>query len=130
MTPDEEAAAPDENAQSAETADISGTDDQEGTAGEGEIAETETAEETVPEGPSLLTFSEADYATMVSFYTMIAKMFLTVVLVPRGAYYIEAILLSAYLAVSVLIMTFRGLYDLKKAEKQDAPEPVKKRKAA
>ena len=60
VTPDEEAAAPDENAQSAETADISGTDDQEGTAGEGEIAETETAEETVPEGPSLLTFSEAD----------------------------------------------------------------------
>ena len=78
----------------------------------------------------LLTFSEADYATMVSFYTMLAKMFMTIVFVPRGAYYIEAILLSAYLAVSVLIMTFRGLYDLKKAEKQEAPEPVKKRKAA
>ena len=78
----------------------------------------------------LLTFSEADYATMVSFYTMLAKMFMTIVFVPRGAYFIEAILLSAYLAVSVLIMTFRGLYDLKKAEKQEAPEPVKKRKAA
>ena len=75
----------------------------------------------------LLTFSEADYATMVSFYTMIAKTFLTIVFVPRGAYYIEAILLSAYLAVSVLIMAFRGLYDLKKAEKETLPQPVKKK---
>ncbi len=75
----------------------------------------------------LLTFSEADYATMVSFYTMIAKLFLTVVLVPRGAYYIEAILLSAYLAVSVVIMTIRGLYDLRKAEKETLPQPVKKK---
>ena len=78
----------------------------------------------------LLTFSEADYATTVSFYTMLAKMFMTIVFVPRGAYYIEAILLSAYLAVSVLIMTFRGLYDLKQAEKQTDPVPVKKRKTA
>lgn len=78
----------------------------------------------------LLTFNEADYATTVSFYTMLAKMFMTVVFVPRGAYYIEAILLSAYLAVSVLIMTFRGLHDLRKAEKHETPEPVKKRKAA
>ena len=70
----------------------------------------------------LLTFSEADYATWVSFYSMLLKMFLTVVLVPRGAYYIEAILLSAYLAISVLIMTFRGMYDLRKAEKQSLPE--------
>ena len=75
----------------------------------------------------LLTFSEADYATMVSFYTMIAKTFLTIVFVPRGANYIEAILLSAYLAVSVLIMAFRGLYDLKKAEKETLPQPVKKK---
>ena len=81
----------------------------------------------------LLTFSEADYATTVSFYTMLAKMFLTIVFVPRGAYYIEAILLSAYLTVSVLIMTFRGLHDLKKAEHEADPAPaknVKKKKAA
>ena len=78
----------------------------------------------------LLTFNEADYATTVSFYTMLAKMFMTIVFVPRGVYYIEAILLSAYLAVSVLIMTFRGLYDLRKAEKENAPGPVKKGKAA
>ena len=82
----------------------------------------------------LLAFSEAGYATTVSFYTMLAKMFMTVVFVPRGAYYIEAILLSAYLAVSVLIMTWRGLYDLRKAEKND-PEAkmntkVKKGKTA
>ena len=77
----------------------------------------------------LLTFSEADYATMVSFYTMVAKMFLTVVLVPRGPYYIEAILLSGYLAVSVLIMTFRGLHDLKKAEKESLPPSAKKKAA-
>ena len=71
----------------------------------------------------LLAFSEADYATTVSFYTMLVKMFMTIVFVPRGAYYIEAILLSAYLAVSVLIMTWRGLWDLRKAEKDD-PNPV------
>ncbi len=76
----------------------------------------------------LLTFSEADYATTVSFYTMLAKMFLTIVFVPRGAYYIEAILLSAYLAVSVLIMAFRGLHNLKKAESLDNPA-VKGKKA-
>lgn len=81
----------------------------------------------------LLAFSEADYATTVSFYTMLAKMFMTVLFVPRGAYYIEAILLSAYLAVSVLIMTWRGLHNLAKAEKEyPTPEekPVPKRKAA
>lgn len=74
----------------------------------------------------LLTFSEADYATTVSFYSMLVKLFMTVVFVPRGAYYIEAILLSAYLAISVLIMTWRGLHDLKKAEKAQ-PEPKEKK---
>lgn len=76
----------------------------------------------------LLTFSEADYATWVGFYSMLTKMFLTVVFVPRGAYYIEAILLSAYLAVSVLIMTARGLYDLNRAEKQLPVIPLKRRR--
>lgn len=75
----------------------------------------------------LLTFSEADYATTVSFYTMLVKMFMTVVFVPRGAYYIEAILLSAYLAVSVLIMTWHGLRKLRKAE---LAEPEQKNKPA
>ena len=82
----------------------------------------------------LLSFSEADYATIVSFYTMMAKMFLTVLFVPRGPYYIEAILLSAYLAVSVWIMTWRGLHDLRIAEKNDpeyqADKAEKKRDAA
>ncbi len=73
----------------------------------------------------LLTFSEADYATTVSFYTMLTKIFLTVVLVPRGPYYVEAILLSAYLAVSVLIMTARGLHNLKEAER-NSPAPKEK----
>jgi O-antigen/teichoic acid export membrane protein len=75
----------------------------------------------------LLAFSEADYATTVSFYTMLAKMFMTVVFVPRGAYYIEAILLSAYLAVSVLIMTVHGLNRLRKAEMED-PNPIQAEK--
>ena len=78
----------------------------------------------------LLTFSEANYATYVSFYTMLVKLFLTVVLVPRGAYYIEAILLSAYLAVSVLIMTFHGLSKLAKAERESDPQPKRKREKA
>ncbi|MBR6091098.1 MAG: hypothetical protein IKP86_14260, partial [Anaerolineaceae bacterium] len=75
----------------------------------------------------LLTFSEAEYATTVSFYTMLAKMFLTIVFVPRGAYYIEAILLSGYLTLSVLIMTWRGLHNLRKAEKASLPAKGKNR---
>ncbi len=76
----------------------------------------------------LLTFSEANYATTVSFWTMLAKMFLTILFVPRGPYITEAVLLSAYLAVSVLIMTFRGLYNLEKASNEEI-RLGKKRKA-
>ena len=76
----------------------------------------------------LLTFSEANYATTVSFWTMLAKMFLTIIFVPRGPYITEAVLLSAYLAVSVLIMTFRGLYNLQKASNEEI-RLGKKRKA-
>jgi len=57
----------------------------------------------------LLAFSKAGYATDVSFYAMLIKVFGTIVLVPRGPYITESILLSAYLAGSVIIMTFYGL---------------------
>ncbi len=70
----------------------------------------------------LLAFSEAGYATSVSFYCMLTKMFLTIVLVPRGPYITEAALLSAYLAVSVLIMTIHGIRQLTDAK----PAPKKR----
>lgn len=67
----------------------------------------------------LLTFSEADYATSVSFWSMLVKLFLTIMFVPRGPYITEAILLSGFLAVSVLIMTARGLHNLEKASNDE-----------
>lgn len=73
----------------------------------------------------LLAFGEADFATTVSFYSMLAKAFLTIVLVPRGPYIVESILLSLYLAISVLIMTVHGLRHVSRAQKafETAPKP-------
>jgi O-antigen/teichoic acid export membrane protein len=65
----------------------------------------------------LLAFSKADYATNVSFYAMLIKVFGTILLVPRGPYVTESILLSAYLAGSVIIMTIYGVYLLRRSEK-------------
>ncbi len=80
----------------------------------------------------LLAFSKAGYASNVSFYTMLIKVFGTILLVPRGPYVTESILLSAYLSGSVIIMTIYGIHLLRKSEKLAAaanPEPSQNRQA-
>ncbi len=72
----------------------------------------------------LLAFSDAGYASSVSFYSMLIKVFFTIVLVPRGPYVTESVLLSAYLAGSVLVMMIHGLAQLRRKEIEE-PEPPK-----
>lgn len=64
----------------------------------------------------LLAFSKADMATRISFIAMLIKCVGTVVLVPGNHYTMESVLLSAYLAGSVIVMTVYGLLLLKKSE--------------
>ena len=71
----------------------------------------------------LLSFSKAGTATRVSLYGMLLKVAGTILLVPNLPYTTEAILLSAYLAGTVIIMTWIGLRSLKQAEAL-APETV------
>lgn len=57
----------------------------------------------------LLAFDQADYPFKVAFWAMIAKVLLTILLVPRFGYICEAILLSAYLTVTVGLQIVRGV---------------------
>jgi O-antigen/teichoic acid export membrane protein len=57
----------------------------------------------------LLSFDQADYPFKVSFWAMIVKIILTVLLVPRFGYLCEAALLSGYLLVTVGLQLIRGL---------------------
>ena len=71
----------------------------------------------------LLSFSKAGTATRVSLYGMLLKVVGTLLLVPNSPYTTEAILLSAYLAGTVIIMAWIGIRSLKQAETL-APEIV------
>jgi O-antigen/teichoic acid export membrane protein len=64
----------------------------------------------------LLSFSKAETATKVSLVGMLLKVIGTLLLVPRTPYYTEAILLTAYLSGTVIIMTVIGIRSLKQAE--------------
>lgn len=57
----------------------------------------------------LLAFGQADYPFKVSFWAMIVKAILTVILVPKFGYLAEAALLSGYLAVTVGLQILRGI---------------------
>lgn len=65
----------------------------------------------------LLAFDRADSSLIVSFWGMIVKVILTITVVPRLGYVWEAWLMSAYLAVTVLIQLGKGLSSLYKAER-------------
>lgn len=64
----------------------------------------------------LLSLSKAGTATKISFYGMLLKIIATVLLVPRGPYYLEAAILSGYLAGTVLIMTIIGIKGVNHAQ--------------
>jgi O-antigen/teichoic acid export membrane protein len=67
----------------------------------------------------LLAFGLPEYALKVGFWTTLAKTLLTILLVPAAGYLMEASLLSAYFIVSIALLVWRGLTELRKAEKQD-----------
>lgn len=70
----------------------------------------------------LLSFEKADTAMWISLAGMGLKVILTLTLVPNAAYPAEAAILSAYLAGTVLWMTWVGLRTLNRAERFSAPE--------
>ena len=69
--------------------------------------------------PLLLALGSPDYPMKVAFWGALAKVCLTLVLVPAAGpsgYIVEAGLLSAYLAVTVGLMVWRGLAEVRRAE--------------
>ena len=68
----------------------------------------------------LLGFGSADYPLWVSLVGMIIKVVLTVTLVPRYGYVLEAWLLSFYLAGTVLVILVKGWNRMQLAERQNA----------
>jgi O-antigen/teichoic acid export membrane protein len=66
--------------------------------------------------PLLLAQGEAGYPLRVSFWAMLVKVALTLVLLPRTNYLVEAVLLSAYLIVTVGLIVWRGMQGIRHAE--------------
>jgi O-antigen/teichoic acid export membrane protein len=70
--------------------------------------------------PLLLAQGLAGYALRVSLISMLIKVALVVVLLPRAGYLAEAAILSAYFIISVGWMTWRGLRGVRQAEVRHA----------
>lgn len=66
--------------------------------------------------PLLLSLGLPDYPLKVSFWAALAKVALTIVLVPRLGYIWEAVLLSGYFVVSVGLIVWRGLREVSRAQ--------------
>jgi len=69
--------------------------------------------------PLLLALGIPDYPLKVAFWGTVAKVSLTILLVPASGaygYIVEAGLLSAYLAITVGLMVWRGLASVRRAE--------------
>jgi O-antigen/teichoic acid export membrane protein len=66
--------------------------------------------------PLLLAQGLADYPFWVSFWTMLAKVGLALVLLPRTSYLAEAGLLSGYFIITVGLIVWRGLRGIDRAE--------------
>lgn len=72
--------------------------------------------------PLLISFGLPGYALRVMFWTALAKVALTLLIVPRWGYVAQAALLSAYFLVSIGLVLWRGLSELRKAETAAAAE--------
>lgn len=68
--------------------------------------------------PLLLAQGMPHYPLQVAFWGMLIKVVLMLVLLPQTNYLVEAWLLSAYLAGTVLIFVWRGLREIRHAEQQ------------
>jgi O-antigen/teichoic acid export membrane protein len=64
--------------------------------------------------PLLLAQGRANLALRISFWAMLAKLALGVVLLPRTHYLVEAWLLAGYFLFTVALMVYRGLTELKR----------------
>lgn len=64
----------------------------------------------------LLAFGKPDYPLKVAFWATLAKVALTMTVVPILGYQWEAVLLSLYLAVTVLLLAGKGLSEIRNAQ--------------
>ncbi len=64
----------------------------------------------------LLAFGKPDYPLKVAFWATLVKVTLTITVVPIFGYQWEAVLLSLYLCVTVVLLAGEGLKEIKKAE--------------
>jgi O-antigen/teichoic acid export membrane protein len=68
--------------------------------------------------PLLLAQGLAGYPLKVSFWAMVVKVLLMILLLPWAGYLAEAALLSAYFVISVGLIVWRGLRQIRTAEGQ------------
>jgi O-antigen/teichoic acid export membrane protein len=73
--------------------------------------------------PLLLAQGLADTAFKVSFWAMLVKVVLTLILLPGAGYLAEAWLLTGYFVVSVGVMAWKGLANVRAAEREQV-QPV------
>jgi O-antigen/teichoic acid export membrane protein len=66
--------------------------------------------------PLLLAQGRAEFPFRVSFWAMLVKVALTLVLLPRTDLWVAAALLSGYLLVTVLLITWQGMRGIVRAE--------------
>lgn len=66
--------------------------------------------------PLLLAQGQAGYPFQVSFAAMLVKLVLTFFLLPRSSLWVAAALLSGYLLVTVIFISWRGLRGIRRAE--------------
>jgi O-antigen/teichoic acid export membrane protein len=64
----------------------------------------------------LLAEGHASYPFWVSFYAMLLKVALILLVLPRTGYLVEAVLLSGYFVISVGLNVWRGLREINRAE--------------
>ena len=74
--------------------------------------------------PLLLSLGMPMTPYRTSLYSGIAKMILTVLLVPTLGLNVEATLLSAFFVVSIGIIIFKGWKEIERREKLDAGENI------
>ena len=78
----------------------------------------------------LLSFGKAEMPLKVSFFAMLGKILLAFLIVPRLGYLafcnylIEAGLLSAYFVVTVGVLLFRGLREIREQSKSKTETPA------
>jgi O-antigen/teichoic acid export membrane protein len=66
--------------------------------------------------PLLLAQGRAEFPFWVSFWVMLAKVALTLVLLPRAPFWVAAALLSGYLLVTVSMNAWQGLREVGRAQ--------------